>query len=54
MEVVGEGGGGEAAEVVGDGDADGSAADAHGPVVGVPAGWVGGVVGVDEVDGERW
>jgi hypothetical protein len=53
LEVVGEGGGGEPSEVVGDGDGDGSAAEADGPAVGVPPGWVG-VVGVDDLDGERW
>jgi hypothetical protein len=52
LEVAGEGGGGEPAEVLGDGDGGGSAPEADGPAVGVPAGWVGVGVGVDEVDGE--
>ena len=52
LEVAGEGGGGEPAEVVGDGHGAGSMVEAHGPGVGVPSGWVGVLVGIDELDGE--
>jgi hypothetical protein len=54
LEVAGEGGGGEPAEVVSDGDGVGSSPEVDGPAVRVPPGRVGVVVGVDCLDGECW